>query len=322
MRWLACLLGLLALGTGCVLEDKPVDPVDGGNDAGNDAGLCGGCTDDPTKPVCNENLECVQCTVDDYTYCTERSLVCDTESSTCVQCVGNADCTAPDAARCDAHECKPCDDAAQCSNVDDLPVGTNACDDGLCVDCTPETELDTCANHKSCNPDTKACTDTTVGSLSTCEACVADSECGDNGAPSTAHRCVPMYYPPPQTRFPDEHTGFCLKIFSIGGCEQPYAIRMSNRESLSDDTAETYCGISETLTTCPAVRALDRNQGCPGSTNDECPEGGICRDIDGLPTRCTYKCDADQQCLPIGSNPDNPNPGSSCGSDDDAYCGG
>jgi hypothetical protein len=313
MRWVACFLWLLWLATACVLEDRPIDMQ---GDGGNDAGLCGGCPD--AEPVCTEDLECVQCTADDDGYCTASAQVCDTDSSTCVQCVGDSDCTAAGAGRCDAHECKPCNDHSQCSDIDGLPVGANACDDGLCVDCTPATEAQTCANDKSCDPRTRACTDTTVASLDTCEACVADSECGDNGAPSTAHHCVPMSYD--GERFPNDETGFCLKT-TLGGCEQPYSITLFNRPSLSEPTGqENYCGINEVLTTCPAVKALVDNQPCPIGTADECPVGGLCRQVgDLVEDRCTYPCADVVECKNA------PAPGSTCGSSGsggDDYCGG
>jgi hypothetical protein len=284
-------------------------------DGGNDAGLCGGCPD--AEPVCTEDLECVQCTADDDGYCTASAQVCDTDSSTCVQCVGDSDCTAAGAGRCDAHECKPCNDHSQCSDIDGLPVGANACDDGLCVDCTPATEAQTCANDKSCDPRTRACTDTTVASLDTCEACVADSECGDNGAPSTAHRCVPMSYD--GKRFPNDETGFCLKT-TLGGCERPYSITLVDRPSLSEPTVEKdYCGINEALATCPAVRALERDLQCPHGTAEECPVSGLCRQVGDLEDRCTYPCADVVECKNA------PAPGSTCGSSGsggDDYCGG
>jgi hypothetical protein len=322
MRWVACFLGLLMLAAGCVLEDKPVDPqVDGSVDGGT-------CIDvdcPPDRPICTEELQCVQCTADDATYCSARALVCDIGSSTCVECLGNSNCTAADAARCDAKECGRCDDNAQCTGIDGLPGDANACDDGVCVDCTPDTEASACPNNKSCNPDTRQCTNTDVGSIEVCEPCVADSECGEDGSASEAYRCAEMRYE--GQRYPDGDTGFCLKVFSVGGCEQPYAIRISDRPSLSGDPLESYCGINEILATCPAVRALDQNQPqCPRGEDTECPESGLCRDVGGLSNKCTYRCETEGdnavECLP-----DNPpgRPGTTCGSSGsggDPYCGG
>lgn len=319
MKGVACFLGVLTLAGGCVLEDVAVPPD---LDGGVEAGVCVVCPFD--KPICNDETEqCVACTADDVGYCTQQGLLCDSESFACVDCLSHADCTAIDAAKCDSEmkECIPCDSHEQCNDVEGLPGENNACNaDGICVQCTPETEPASCGG-KSCDPATGTCTDKDVGSLDICEACVADSECGLDGEPSDEFRCVPMLYK--GRPFPDERTGFCLKVFSIGGCEQPYAIPISGRASLSGESVTTYCGIRESLATCPAVHALDRNLTCPGGSDDACPEGGLCRDVGGLATRCTYPCDASQQCLPSGGDPNNPNPGSECVSGGSGlYCGG
>ncbi len=188
---------------------------------------------------------------------------------------------------------------------------------GAAAECTPETELADCG-VKSCDPRTSACTTTDVGSRETCETCVADSECGEVGSPSEEHRCVAMFYPPGE-RFPDDETGFCLKVFAPGGCEQPYAIRISDRESLSGDPLESYCGINEDLATCEAVRALINNERCDGGNDQECPQpSGLCREVGNLQNRCSYACSGVAQC------DEAPNPGSTCGSSggSDKYCGG
>lgn len=316
MRWASFLLGGLALAAACVVEDKPVIPP---GDGGVDAGDCIFCPVD--VPVCVGGTECVQCTAGDENqkYCTDRDQVCDVENQVCVDCLDDAQCTAPTGSRCDTgtNECAACLTGAQCNGADGLPPTDNACDEGTCRECTPETETDTCPADKTCNPDTYQCTGQQAGSLDVCEECVADSECGDGGEPSSEFRCIPMYYPNDQTRFPDEETGFCLEVFSPGGCEQPYAIRISDRASLSDDQEQSYCGINESLATCPAVRALDSNTTCGQDT--DCPESGLCRAVGGLADRCTYLCTDETQCDKPG------NPGSTCGasgSGNEDYCGG
>lgn len=314
MMRFAFFLWCLSFAAGCIVEDKPIGPPD---DGGVDAGPCGTCPVD--KPVCTSALQCVQCTADDDDYCTAQALVCNLESSTCVGCSNDTDCTDPNAARCSDGMCTACDDRTQCDDVDGLPGSLNACnEEGVCVDCTPESEAETCSGFRACNPRTEECTDVQVGRLDVCEQCVSDSQCGDDGNVSEAHRCVPMFYETMDNRFPDGETGFCLKVFSPGGCEQPYAIETSERTSLSGDPPATYCGINETLATCPAVRALDQNQGCPLGEDMECPESGLCRDVGGLPDRCTYLCVIPAQC-PAGSPADTC--GSSGGGGDD-YCGG
>jgi len=312
MRCLAFFLAVLTSAAGCVLEDKPVIPEDGGVEAGP----CELCPLD--APICNDSLQCVECTAEKDSFCTEQTLVCKTGAFDCVDCNTSSDCNDPAAARCNTaqNECEECEGSADCTSIQGRPV----CDNGTCVQCTPDTE-DVDCEGKSCDPRTELCTETTLSSLETCEACVADSECGLEGSPSEEHRCVEMFYPTGE-RFPDDETGFCLKVFAPGGCEQPYAIRISDRESLSGDPLESYCGINETLATCPAVRALSQNDACPLGEDSECPQSGLCRDVGGLPNRCTYPCASVVECLE--NDPDG-RPGSTCassGSGGDKYCGG
>ncbi len=314
MRWVACFLLFLTPATGCILEDKPVDP---GIDGGADGGMCDPpCTD--KAPVCNAESACVECEALDDDYCEGKMQVCKMGAFECVDCNTSEECSDPEAAHCNAgtNECEGCESDADCNGID----GLGRCEADTCVQCTPATEAADCVG-KSCDPATFACTGTDVGTVGTCEECIADSECGEDGSPSAEHRCVEMFYPA-EDRFPDDETGFCLKVFALGGCEQPYAIRISDRESLSGDPLESYCGINEALAACPAVRALDQNDQCPGGEDTDCPPSGVCRDVGGLPDRCTYLCASVVECLgniPAGR------PGSSCGSsgsDSDDYCGG
>jgi len=295
----AFFLWFVSFAAGCIVEDKPIAPP---GDGGVDAGSCGICP--VVRPVCTDALECVQCTADDDDYCTERSLICDLDSSTCIECTGDRDCTDPAAARCDTGICVPCTENEQCDQVDGLDGKDNACnEEGLCVDCTPETEVSTCDQNRACDPATNECTEIRVGALDVCEECVADSQCGDDENPSDAHRCVPMFYLNPEARFPDSDTGFCLKT-TAGGCERPYSVTLFGRSSLSDPTAEDdYCGINEDRVTCPAVLALLSDIQCPSGADDECPIGGICRDVGSLQDRCTYLCELPAQC-PAGAPAD------------------
>ncbi|MFW2388830.1 MAG: hypothetical protein ACN4G0_10865 [Polyangiales bacterium] len=309
------LLWILTIAAGCVVESKPVTPP---NDGGVEAGMCGTCPVD--KPICNDELTCVQCTADEDEYCTDQGLVCDTGTSTCIGCSGDDDCTDAAAARCEDNVCRPCNEHAQCDSVEDIGVAESACDEGLCVDCTPETETETCAGPRTCNPATRECTEIFVGSLDVCDECVSDSQCGEDFQASEAHRCVPMYYPNMDTRFPSDQVGFCLKT-TEGGCLQPYSITLPNRASLTDpDTVDDYCGVNENLATCPAVSALVNNQTCDTGSDEQCPQpSGLCRQVGDLENRCTYLCSDPVECK------DPPVPGSTCGSSGsggDDYCGG
>ena len=230
MKSVAFFLLLLTLAPGCVLEDKPVDP---GVDGGPDAGICNPpCADE--APICNANSKCVECTAEDDGLCTDGTPVCEAGGFECVECNTSLECDDPNAAHCveGTNECDVCEDDADCNGIDDLP----RCQVGACVECTAATEAEDCG-VKSCDPRTSECTTTDVGSRATCETCVADSECGEGGSGSVEHRCVEMFYD--DGRYLDSNTGFCLKVFSPGGCEQPYAIRITDRESLSGDPLES-----------------------------------------------------------------------------------
>jgi hypothetical protein len=306
----------------CVVEDRPVD---GGGGTGGISDACGGCEGD--TPACDPIREtCVQCTVADDAFCEAQGQVCDEESNTCIACeiedgccTDSSQCTDLDASRCalDTNECAGCESNADCDGADGLPATGNACDDGTCRACTPESEDETCPSDSTCNPATYECSGEQAGSLELCENCVADSECGDEGEPSDAHRCVPMEYE--SDPFPGDGTGFCLKT-TDGGCERPYAVTLSNRPSLSDEAASNdYCGINEALATCPAVAGLVADERCPEGTDEECRPSGICRDVGALQNRCTYRCSDVVECK------DAPVPGSTCGSSGsggDDYCGG
>ncbi|MEM7137009.1 MAG: hypothetical protein AAF500_10545 [Myxococcota bacterium] len=314
---LACFSLGLIVAAGCVLEDQPVDP-DGGvaGSAGSPAtggvggGIpCGPCSGD--TPVCNDATgACVECTDADTSACTAPTPACDATTFTCVACLTSQDCQQADAARCDpvTLECVGCETANDCSDIPGAP----ACGDGVCVECTPASESVDCPGT-SCNPATFRCTATPIGSRATCETCQSDTECSDD-----ADRCVAMNYQ--GEAFPDEETGFCLRQRSAS-CERPFSITLEDRSSFSGPPTEDYCGINEELATCPAVLALLADDRC--AQDEDCPQpSGLCRDVGGLPDRCTYACSTVVECLddlPPGR------PGATCGPPAPmgaSYCGG
>ena len=315
MRWASYFLGIFALSAACVVEDKPVDPM---LDGGVDAGLCGGCPDD--RPICTDELDCVQCTADADDYCSDRDLICNTATNECVECLSSNDCASLSEAVCNTEtgECEPCTMDAECNDKDGFPPSPNVCDDGTCVDCSPETQETTCPDGDSCNAITSECSGIQPATRATCENCESDVDCGDPGT-----RCVPMTYggePFNGERYPDSESGFCLKSIALGGsCENPYRIVLT-RVSLSGAEADDYCGINEELTTCEAVLALLADTPCDPENGDaDCPEpAGLCRELPGMLNRCTYLCSSIFECLP------EPLPGWTCdsGPDSEDYCGG
>ncbi|MGB5811812.1 MAG: hypothetical protein WBG86_14840 [Polyangiales bacterium] len=311
MQRFAFLLSILCITGGCVLEDKPVDPDGGIGGTGGANRNCDNCTGN--TPACDEDTDtCVQCTADDTRACTGDTPACDANANVCVGCVTTTDCTQPSAPRCDTENdvCIECQSPADCDHIPDAPI----CDEGTCVQCTPENEATDCEGN-SCNPTTLTCTSTAIASLETCEACVSDTECAETG-----NRCVAMEYQ--GDPFPDSQTGFCLKT-TEGGCEQPFSITLADGVSFSGPPVEDYCGINTDLATCPAVHALVDNQRCNGGQDEECPQpSGLCREVGNLQDRCTYPCESVVECLedqPAGR------PGSECGTSGSSskdYCGG
>jgi len=165
-------------------------------------------------------------------------------------------------------------------------------------DCTPATEKTDCPGS-SCHPKMQTCTSLGVATRGTCETCFSDSNCE-----ASDHRCVKMtYYGEP---FPDELTGFCLQItvpVTVDGaysCTPPLAIPLVNRVSISGGKNQAYCGLYEKLTSCPAVLAFQASETCPSGRDDECPEGGLCREFKASENkteyRCTHACDGAVEC--------------------------
>jgi len=154
------------------------------------------------------------------------------------------------------------------------------------------------------------------GSRATCETCAKDVDCAGQD-----HRCVEMRYK--SLPYPTAETGFCLKIAlplaegppPVYDCEAPYVTVLADRSSLSGGQVESYCGIREDFTTCPAVRAHVEAWPCVGVGDDACPEGGFCdwvrTESTGWLELCTYACDVDSECQGPG--------GEACSQD--RYCG-
>ncbi len=270
------------------------EPGGAGGEGGSEPcdGACGGDT-----PVCDVASEtCVECLgpLD-----CDPSLICDTASNTCVECVGNADCIDPATSKCDGGVCVGCGASEDCSHID----GKTVCDTDAteCVECMVADESPCGGN--SCNPATNACTDTAIGSLSSCQPCVADSECAGGGTADPDQRCVLLDFEG-STR----DGGYCLRRQSKT-CSRPYTVSISSG-SVSGAPAETYCGVNEATVTCEAVRDLATlGASCPLGQDSECGcirdseqacigsgLGGLCETVSGVPNTCTYACAIPLEC--------------------------
>jgi hypothetical protein len=214
------------------------------------------CSDVPDLHVCNAG-QCVQCAGDRREACSETKAGC-SASNMCEGCKLDADCT---------RFRKVCDEPA-----------------GACVACTPDSETAQCLG-KSCNPATKACTQTNVRSVDECGKCTADSECKD-----ADHRCVVMSYQGTQ------RGGYCMKRTATG-CTPPYSVPHT-AGSLSGAAPESYCGFDQTLTSCEAILALLSDKMCAGGDAALCGgPGAVCGTLNTtLTNRCSYGCQASADC--------------------------
>ncbi len=253
---------------------------------------CDGACQAP-KPVCDEpNDTCVQCLQEpDCTAGAKKK--CDLTAKTCVECLAPVDCPSATAAKCGAGSCVKCTSNDDCKHV----AGKGVCDTGTCVQCTPADE--SACSGRSCNPATKSCTGTAVGTRDYCQSCIADSECFGGNKPDPDARCVPMEFNgTPRTG------GFCLKRV-VKTCARPFKIPLA-AASLSGAASETYCGIDQDNVTCEAVLdlsvatcAADDGCGCTRDAGSKCigsGQGGLCRTVGVDPNRCTYTCGVPDHC--------------------------
>ena len=191
MTWRALpLLALVALAAGCGSQECSTTSDCAGKGAdyvcantrcvlqlAPDAGpactpACSGAT-----PVCDTNsLTCVACVGNSD--CTDAANpACDTTTHTCVACAANSDCKDPSAPACDltTHTCFACTDNSQCGG------STPVCDTAThaCVACT---------GNSDCSGGTPVCDQAT----NTCVACESDSQCGGStpACDTTSHTCV------------------------------------------------------------------------------------------------------------------------------------
>jgi len=165
--------------------------------------------------------------------------------------------------------------------------------------CTVANQDQDC-DGKSCNPIILECFGFGPDERGTCETCVSDQNCSN-----WEHRCVLMEFG--GNPYPNDHTGFCLPEAAqdfAGGpyhCngEEPYVAVLEDRFSMSGAGPSAYCGVRENLTTCDAVHAQLDERPCTAGSDDDCPDGGICRyteDNGKWDDRCTYECTSDSEC--------------------------
>ena len=161
---------------------------------------------------------------------------------------------------------------------------------------------DSVCGTKSCDLETRTCTDTDRDSVRRCGECVADSECADPD-----DRCVPMFFAGMA-----RPGGYCLPMLGDGCSTDPYRSPTTERVSLSGADPARYCSIRETVTTCEAVLDLLDDVGSCLDDSDCGALGlddGRCEIVNTSPMKCTYTCTGNAEC------PDT----AECGG---GYCGG
>ena len=258
---------------------------------------CGNCidrgdgTNHPTLPSCNVGTgSCVAC--DEM----NESADCGAASPTprcnanrqCVECqlrTTTLDCRNPAESHCVGNSCASCTTNAHCEHLTNTPY----CFNNACRACTPTSEDDDC-NGNTCNPVTRACTNTAIGSQGVCESCVSDSDCSQADGTS---RCIRMNY------MGTLRGGYCLR--AAPGCVRPFGVFI-NQPSLSGVAAANYCGIDQSVVSCEAVNALRDSDTCPGGTAGECmADGALCDTVGAFTNRCTYACGIADDCPAAGA---------------------
>lgn len=271
------------------------DAADATTDATIDAKPTCMCTTD--KSVCIElTATCVECTTASNTCGTTKPL-CHPSNNQCVECLGSSDCKQSTKPVCGTSDnvCRGCMADNECSSQGKVCREET----GECVACTADSEATQCG-AKSCNPATRACTQTDRASVNQCGKCVTDSEC------KTDHRCIEMFFQSAS------RGGYCMKRLA-SGCEAPFRAAPINRGSLSGATPENYCGIVESRTSCEAVLSLLGDRACPNGQATECSSpGAICDNVNGGARRCTYSCEISAECPSTATCPT---------SGSDRYCG-
>ncbi|MGF1469180.1 MAG: hypothetical protein ACFCGT_23900 [Sandaracinaceae bacterium] len=250
--------------------------------------------------LCDEDGSCVACLTD--LDCNPGQPRC-AEDRTCVECLTDEDCPL-DTPACRTRACIPCEKSEDCAGRTAAPV----CDveNGACVECLVGEEA--ACGASPCTTE-NACSAYGQQTQDRCEPCDTDDNC------QAGALCFAMAF-----RGAPRPTAYCLST-SPGRCGSPFFRHITERESIDGVLPLGYCTIAEERTTCEAVQALLDDVRCPGGDDAECPLGGLCRDFDVGPPRCTYACSSAWECLSPAEDT-----GTTCGSGDPPdspdYCGG
>lgn len=158
---------------------RPCSALDAGSACSGVAPLC--AEDGPKKG------QCIACTAADATACSGATPLCDTDASTCVGCLADADCKDSAAPVCDAktQACRACSANSECqSGVCDAADDSQS---GQCVECMADADCDAgevCDQHACAPPPVPTDTggDTGKDSGGGCSVAGAPRETSADGA--------------------------------------------------------------------------------------------------------------------------------------------
>lgn len=284
-----------------VVDDDAALPVhvENGADAEVVASPCDSCAAE--LPHCiEEQGQCVACLLDEHCQAAASGPFC--VRNQCVACRDNADCTSPNAPRCDgeAHVCTGCVDAADCGMVQDgLVLGVCDVQDGACVQCTAQ-DYASCGVGRDgstpfvCDSRSRRCSTTLEGKQRACQSCVSDAACTPGQA------CVLENYKA-------QPLGYVCQLIpggeaSPGSCglgTRPYFRRITDATSI-DGKVVDVCVLD--TSTCEAHNHF-RARSCAGlddgaACGTEGLDDGVCRPSDPSSTEfvCSMRCATSGDC--------------------------
>ncbi len=185
-----------------------------------------------------------------------------------IECEEHADCSWPDAARCNTttHQCEPCIASEECAGV---PGGLQHCRDGQCYACTSDFHCVTEQGGRLCSASFE------------CVPCLDGSQCSIAHSLSGLNVCSP--------------DGFCVECTSVDtthcSVEEPVCFE---QECVGCLTAEDCHLPTEDYHVCDGETHTCR----PCDDDDECPaELGRPRCVEGTCVECTVNADCESLAL-------------------------
>jgi hypothetical protein len=259
----------------CVFCADTADAIDLGCSAG--------------EPVCVAGTECVACVPDEGAEpdpgCIADLPFCDA-GETCRACLIDTDCVEGRLLFCDPedHTCRDCESGTECAS---RGRGLACLDDGTCAACDDSDDCD----GRGCDPQTNECSLSDPGTVSQCEACVSDLDCGGGRS------CVVVSFPVEGGQEVGTYcAGACAgqnDLFCGSSVGRAVGIACLTVDLRDGQTGE-FC--VPATTTCEAFRAHNE-PGCVG-VQGNCSHDGDGNDADGacLGGRCSYPCSGPADC--------------------------